>query len=485
MFDEHVMIISQLIRHSKMHPNEGIGVFQDYVLTACISKIVRRLKDRKLSKPFFDSLIAVSSFKFTSTDVEGSDQDLYLKLCDAGEVLELPHLLERCKAITAGAPCQLYTEDTCSDFHRLLCRLLQSFREKMEMLDSSWDSGTLALAAGYGNMLWSLSRSRAIESHLKTIQSQLLPRKAADGRKGDENGGGRKPDIEHQAVQASARQEAILPQLLLMKAADDEKGDEIDDKQEPDIEHQAVQTDARQDSQRVPLWQSYRDWLRLMVAHLDAVAILHRYASGRLFRYDGVSITVIPPPPVTTALLPWEELLRSEHFPQIGVDSASSNEDLVTFLNESMRKADMMKFALKSLKTLRTAGQKTRNSHSNSIVRALRAFESDTSVAEIISKLVSLAQSTDISDVRWCKEVSEVIDMAIALSSDGVFFDELKKTENGNSFGGLEHCEALLSGLITLLRTPESALSRSNVRCICIHCFTLLIYLSRRMRGMS
>lgn len=88
-----------------------------------------------------------------------------------------------------------------------------------------------------------------------------------------------------------------------------------------------------------------------------------------------------------------------------------------------------MKFGLKFLKTLQIAEQKTQNSHSNNIICTLQAFKSDTSIADIISKLASLIQLTDISNIWWCKEVSEVIDMAIALSSDGVFFNELKKKQ--------------------------------------------------------
>jgi len=57
------------------------------------------------------------------------------------------------------------------------------------------------------------------------------------------------------------------------------------------------------------LWMSYRDWLKLMVAHLDAIIIIHIHVCGNCFLYMGLSIQVLSPPPVSLELLPWKTLL--------------------------------------------------------------------------------------------------------------------------------------------------------------------------------
>jgi hypothetical protein len=83
-----------------------------------------------------------------------------------------------------------------------------------------------------------------------------------------------------------------------------------------------------------------------MVAHLDAVVTLHNYVSGTCFIYEGVSIKVVAPLPVTKKLLSWDKLLGYEHFPQPAVDSASgepSNKDIITFLHKALLMRSTMK----------------------------------------------------------------------------------------------------------------------------------------------
>ncbi|KAF8630587.1 hypothetical protein AX17_005399 [Amanita inopinata Kibby_2008] len=435
-FDEHITIISKMINNSKVNP-DGISVFQDYVIAACTSKILQRLKDRKFSRPFIDSLNAVSSFEFCSAYAAKRcpDKDLCVIIPELAELFldKIPNLLQRCEATTADASYQLYTADTCTEFHWLLCELLKSFQEHLEKLHSSRDSTKesgfatrLAFVAVYGNALWSLARSGAIESHMKAIEPELLQMKTKDGEE------------------------------------DDEKDDE---EQELDIELQSVQPFAYQDNERLPLWVSYRDWLRLMVVHLDAVAILHRHVSGRYFPYTGVSIKVVGPSPVTEALLPWENLLRSKHFPtsQSGVNSASgqpSNEDIVTFLKESLEKANLMKTFRKSFHALLKGDSLPKKHQLENIITKLNEFERDTDIVAIISMAESLKQISELSECRTV--IDEITNMLGALTPDIGFFNVLNATVDGEGFKGVDHCEALLAVLITLGHTSASRTSLAD-----------------------
>jgi hypothetical protein len=82
-----------------------------------------------------------------------------------------------------------------------------------------------------------------------------------------------------------------------------------------DVNLNRVQPCVIRDNVLLPLWRSYLDWLRLMVVHLDAIAILTGYVSGQEFRYNDISIKILLPPHVGSSILSWSEFLNSKHFP--------------------------------------------------------------------------------------------------------------------------------------------------------------------------
>jgi len=92
------------------------------------------------------------------------------------------------------------------------------------------------------------------------------------------------------------------------------------------------------------LWMSYRDWLKLMVAHMDTVAILSAHICGNTFSYTGISIKIIPPQPVSLTLLSWKTLLRSRHFPK-----ANDLEDLIQFFDRWLKKITLAEDTAKAL----------------------------------------------------------------------------------------------------------------------------------------
>lgn len=88
------------------------------------------------------------------------------------------------------------------------------------------------------------------------------------------------------------------------------------------------------------------NWLKLLVAHFNAIDILHHHVIGKQFTgYSGVIIRVFPPPPVTRHLLSWRDLLQSKDFPDSPKSGAGasisvklSNEDIIMFLEKSKEK---------------------------------------------------------------------------------------------------------------------------------------------------
>ncbi|KAF8349088.1 hypothetical protein F5887DRAFT_1242942 [Amanita rubescens] len=473
-FDEHTVIISQIITNSK-HMRE-MGLFQDYVLAACTPKIFNRLTHPKLSRPFICSLKAISSFEFKDAYPKGDSPDkaLYdhipsLALLFPGKI---PNLYELCESTASDRSARLYTVDTCTEFHWLLCKLLEMLEVRLKELHDNRlqdPEKFLSLLRGpvlFGNALWAISRSGAVESHLKAIEAKLLLwQETAD--KGQERSGAGGGKIDGSGV---------------------EGGDD-----------------------KPPLWMSYRDWLRLMVVHFDAVAIVYRHVTGKYFPYEGVSLRVIAPSPVDDKLLPWEELLRSQHFP------GGCTEEIIKFLKDSKTKAKLIKTAVKSLHTyLRDAHlppwhqlwnvleplqskkgaedeghaegvgcKKGKDGASGSDRKDANDVEDleDPSIAAIITMARSLkslllkaesekhtfpkASSKDKSLVfkpELCTKLNKIINMLEELMPPGIeFFNVLDKMEEGTGFVGVEHCEALLGVHIMSGKIPNPPSGSFNI----------------------
>jgi hypothetical protein len=247
---------------------------------------------------------------------------------------KLPALLARKEAVGVGRRFELYTAETCAEFHQLLCGLLSYSPEALNLLQATREvvkqqigkdkqssqshtkrkknsnskqavlgttpedlTRALDIAVCFGRYLHALVQSRALETHLRVLEHSRKLKQPGNVGCGD----GEEPDEDLRNIYAQTRQNNI------------------------------------------PLWEVYMNWLKLLVAHFDAVDILHRHVIGKHFSYSGVIIRVFPPPPVTTNLLRWRDLLRSTYFPdspKSGTGASASvqlsNEDIITFLEKSM-----------------------------------------------------------------------------------------------------------------------------------------------------
>jgi hypothetical protein len=95
------------------------------------------------------------------------------------------------------------------------------------------------------------------------------------------------------------------------------------------------------------LTKSYIDWLRLTVAHFDAIEIIIQYVWSSSFCYKKISAMTLVAPSTSTALCSWEEVIE-DYLPEPDLTSLSSsfmtsNQELLIFLQENRNKALLTK----------------------------------------------------------------------------------------------------------------------------------------------
>ena len=95
-------------------------------------------------------------------------------------------------------------------------------------------------------------------------------------------------------------------------------------------------------------WESYRDWLMLMVHYFDATEVLHDFASKlKIEPNAAISITVLTPSLSNRQMIPWTELPENKHlFPVIPV--VSSGRDLIEFLNNPVNINEVLSNIIRS-----------------------------------------------------------------------------------------------------------------------------------------
>src|SRR6266700_7616360 len=252
-----------------------------YVIATCYPKMKRRLKHRTLSLPYIKSLEEIPTFQFDesklsqASKVESANDLLFVRkfmlpfLSNIGT--EIPKLIVQAKALKEGKPVYLYTEDTCAEFHALFLELLRNFLTSLDALEKARGDpggptkGSKEFEEAVDNVMFlgyaleKLAKGAALRMHLQTIAHFLR----------SWNIGARTP----------------APAL-------EEEQEELDE------ELKAVQPFVSVEGNQTPLWKSYGDWLRLLVAHFDAVDILVGYINGPEFQRGAISIQILVAPPV-------------------------------------------------------------------------------------------------------------------------------------------------------------------------------------------
>jgi hypothetical protein len=381
--------VSKLLNEIKSGGGAKAYLLQHYVITTCFPRMLRRLNHRTLAKPFYDSLknVPISQIPelLTAPQHGESDADKVFLNTMAGlnpfVLTQLPNLLQQANAAAANDPYNAYSKATCIEFHMLLCELLERFEQRLKSLESYIAGETvepqqshediLLHVVLYGEALHRLVRSDAIVSHLKAI-SPLL----ADPRR-------------------DKTDDVIMGEITAPEEGDD---NELD----------SVQPSAIHDGGAIrPLWKSYLDWLRLVVDHFDAVLILGGYVASKNFPYSGLSLKILTTPPVSDAMLPWKDLLRSEHFPDIPARNGPNSAPLPRM-----------------------------------------------TVTDLIDKLENWSRL----DKQQHEDATDVYDILQIVGDGSLLISNLRREplSLGIGFDGSQHCEMNLASLVYLSRTLTS-----------------------------
>ena len=105
--------------------------------------------------------------------------------------------------------------------------------------------------------------------------------------------------------------------------------------EEHDDDLQWLQQAVNNDQLPEPLWKSYRDWLRLMLTHFDAVEILANSVTSPQFSSKAIDMKILVMPNVDMKMLSWRDLFVEQVFPKHSMgDKLTTNKNLLKFLSE-------------------------------------------------------------------------------------------------------------------------------------------------------
>ena len=317
-----------------------------YIAAISCRKMLRRITNEHVSKPYIQSLknvavpilpILSKSFSIPSAsardtkrnpEFEKTENDrllLQFILASAGYNTSLdadypptPNLL----ALAKSPNFPIYNDDTSTEFHRLLLALLERFEKALATLNSRLDKGGSIVEAAtdtqlYGYGLLKLARGQAFRMHMEHIGHLL-----------------KKPDPTNTGAPVPASSNAEDP---------------VEEPEDEDLQalKPLLPNEGKEGAAPKTLTKSYIDWLRLTVAHFDAVEIIIQYVWSSSFRYREISAMTLVAPPTSTALCPWEEVVK-DYLPEPDPTSLSSsfmtsNQELLRFLQENRDKASLAK----------------------------------------------------------------------------------------------------------------------------------------------
>jgi len=436
--------------------SDGSARLLRYVVATCYPKMIRRLNHKTLSLPFIKALEQIQTFTFHESKLDQEQKEetksdiLFLTnfLPHAAPALsiEIPKIKEKIEVLMGTedrSAFRLYTQDTCAEFHQLLMVLLLRFQSSLEALakcrqglkvptpSPQTTKDAVERVFIYGFMLHKLTKGAALPMHLKSIAPLLRSFNLGD-------------------------------KITMPTPAPDEE------QEEPDKELKAVQPFVRVDGIETPLWQSYLDWLRLMVAHFDAADILLKYVTGQNFGHHTISIQVLVAPPVDERLLPWRELLANPRFFPTTTTATSSQADITNaqilqFLDEGFRYSSYVK----GIKTRwnRTNGPTERDVKFIKIeLQKLSSSSSEgwstpaTKLLEALNKFVTPPSSES-------KEFTKITQDINSLLAGCTFFASLDTAQR--KFMGTLHCEACLASLLDETATfSGDILAQMKVGCV-------------------
>lgn len=407
---------------------------QCHTIATCFAKLERRFT-LPGSILFLKSLESIKVWEFDeaqrgqlSTKEISNDKDFAVNfLLPLKELAaDFPNLFHQAALIKQNKDNKLYTKETCLEFHAMLLFRIEDFKQSLLVLKGIKRTAkppakctpafrqAVLRAAASGHMLQRLIKSAALKMHLKTIAPFL---------KRDDPISSSKP---------------FWPQG---------PGEDLEERDE-DIE--VVCKSVKEGDSLV---ESYLNWLKLLIAHFDAISILVGYVTGPEFKYSGISIELVVPPRSEPIILSWRSLLSDATLfpittdPDIrlpNVDYFVTNETLIKYLTGAVEALPQFKRAQKCWER----GEKEETINCFQMLKQTKVKVWTEWAGGMVDKLKAdnspfVWLFNDGSD-KWAHDIADEIEQACRSTA---FFDALSK-EREFEFGGTIHCEACLASLL-------------------------------------
>jgi hypothetical protein len=415
-----------------------------YVVATCFAKIHTRLNHKSVSMPYLASLRQVGLFEFQElsphvpiSESQRTNDTLLLSLLLRLKLsAEFPGLTQQATQAADKKAHTLYTKDTCWEFHRLLIKLLDSFQQAVQGLSNSRgkpvepEPGSFEFlqhlrdALRYGYALQRIVQGSGISHHLKNLTPLLHDHRRQEPPKLDHEGRGGHLDLTSPEVQ--------------------------NEDQDMDLLEIRVGT-IRKNGQPQSVWKSYLDWLRLILAHFNAVEILVSFVRGPYNHSKIISIKILTSPNVGGRKLPWKDVLNNPKFFPTG--PKKSNKDILEFLSNGISSHP---------ETMRAAVTQFQSAFREFTNPASNTLSSPKELLPLVEKLKSAKDSgarwkeyIDLicSDVRKLQQfpsdaecINRINEAANLLLDDTLTFKTLRDMDS-QKFSGSLHCEATLASL--------------------------------------
>ena len=424
-FDTHVWILKTLLERAGKSEDD-LDTFFHYIIAVSFQKMNARMTNKHISTTYYGCLQNLTTFPYLGP-IElragrTNHDKLFIEAIPSfkGKIqTKIPNLEAAAKVPN---PREIYNENTCIEFHLLLCELLSKFKNSLENLrdekkkKASDPLKALKKVRIIGHFLRTMVRSSAIEAHLQNIASSLV----VDPRK------------------------EWTPVL-----------EDIDD---PDLaDFQRLEPFSMRKGRVLFPWESYRDWLMLLMHYFDAADVLVWYA--QTWKPKAISISILSPPQPDRTMLPWTELLETERFFPT-VFGQSSGKDFVKFLTSMppMSKEDIkvLREVSKGIGELESFPYDQLDERIDALAEQFKERELlERQDFDIHEEILALKQSEDRR-----AQIQKIVDMLSIFTRRALFYNQLKEGPiiTGKNAPGTYHCEAYTASLLTLWDTTSGQL---------------------------
>jgi hypothetical protein len=448
-----------------------------YVVATCFQKILSRVS-HVLSRPFMKSLQEVKSFEFDesikSTSRSTTDRQFLKSFMPdfmewKGGETKFPQIMKGAEEST-GEGC-LYSRDTCMEFHELLVELLVAFKPLLVMLteldklllsDEANEAngkkfrGCLATIVLIGYGLHLLSKSAALDMHLQIIELHLRDKLKSDDAPTTMDTLGSGNDL--------GNADAAPVKVDIPDRSEDE----------PDDALEAVQPSVKVDGVAMPLWRSYKEWMKLLLSHFDSADTLVNFVQER--RLKSLSCEMLVGTKVDKDYLPWRELFKMIFPTQYKTAASRINKEIFQHLESAARLDEA-----KSKESTRHLSQALEASRRHDLARTkdeLRLMLPESELPSWKGRVRMLLEQLDgrdgnsrlmngdkLANATPFEGPLHVPDTLQSMLDTLPFYRFLQIAETGKwGFSGTMHCEACLCSLLRYVKGRLNILGLEDIR---------------------